>query len=314
MAAGDSEQLAQSLQTLSLSDQAGKKAKQIAPRTNFPLPRELRDEIFGYLLHHEHVREKPYYARIPSERSKVSSEWMLDCKTSTLMRVQLCDNNKRENSSAYTYHFHTNILAVNKQIRDEALRTLRSNRFIVVSYLWPGLATLKHNIGVPIVTESPAHVARFDQHVLHIHCRAPTTTKVAKIMVESFLIVTDQLPTLCTFLRLVHSSLFSPAPFVTQTSSDMPRTFHMTTTTPEGIAKQLVPAILIQIKDRPEGQDFPQVTEDLLQPLGAVVHGMQDVSFLNVGTGLAVYTDKLRQMMGPGMYGPVLTRGTSSKW
>jgi hypothetical protein len=63
------------------------------PRTNFPLPRALRDQIYGYLLSSEHVKE----------------------------------GNK--------YHFHTNILAVSKEIHDEAEPLLyKKNTFISVSY------------------------------------------------------------------------------------------------------------------------------------------------------------------------------------
>ena len=42
-------------------------------RANFPLPRELRDQIYGYLLYHPHVHQDVYASRSSMERGEVSS-------------------------------------------------------------------------------------------------------------------------------------------------------------------------------------------------------------------------------------------------
>lgn len=41
---------------------------------NFPLPRELRDRMYGFLLYHEHVRYGPYRERDISRADKVRSD------------------------------------------------------------------------------------------------------------------------------------------------------------------------------------------------------------------------------------------------
>jgi hypothetical protein len=70
-----------------------------APRANFPLPRELRDHIYSYLLDAEHTRVK---------RARVGDR---------------------------AYNYHTNILGVNRQIHDEAEEYLyKNNIFIVIGY------------------------------------------------------------------------------------------------------------------------------------------------------------------------------------
>lgn len=59
------------LQSLSVSNQISNAS--IAPRaqSNLPLPRELRDQIYGYLLHHEYIQDRPYSRRNQSERGEV---------------------------------------------------------------------------------------------------------------------------------------------------------------------------------------------------------------------------------------------------
>lgn len=69
------------------------------PRANFPLPHELRDHIYSYLLDAKHTRIK---------------------------RAHIGDR---------AYKFHTNILGVNRQIHDEAEEYLyKHNVFVVISH------------------------------------------------------------------------------------------------------------------------------------------------------------------------------------
>lgn len=69
------------------------------PRANFPLPRELRDHIYSYLLDAKHTRIK---------------------------RARIGDR-------AYT--FHTSILGVNREVHDEAEEYLyKHNVFVVISH------------------------------------------------------------------------------------------------------------------------------------------------------------------------------------
>jgi len=60
------------------------------PRANFPLPRELRDQIYSYLLDSNHTRQ-----------------------------VRLKDSTAITDRAGNGYQFHTSILGVNRAIHDE---------------------------------------------------------------------------------------------------------------------------------------------------------------------------------------------------
>ncbi|KAM0695989.1 hypothetical protein Q7P36_004472 [Cladosporium allicinum] len=105
--------------------------RQREKRPNFPLPRELRDQIYQYLLHSDYTR--------------VERKWKDPNATG-----ETNDLFERKD-----YRFHTNILAVNHAIHDEAQDYLHGGSFFTVnSYL-------------QIVTESKA--ARMKHHSLRMH-------------------------------------------------------------------------------------------------------------------------------------------------
>ena len=72
-------------------------------QTNFPLPRELRDAIYDYILNGEHVESPSYHERRQAESKELTP---------------------RSQSTAHTYFFETNILRVNKAISEEAKKQL----------------------------------------------------------------------------------------------------------------------------------------------------------------------------------------------
>ena len=72
MTGEDVEGVGAQLEQLSISNGADQETPMTVPRANFPLPRELRDQIYGYLLHHEYVHEAPYHTRDATTRHKVS--------------------------------------------------------------------------------------------------------------------------------------------------------------------------------------------------------------------------------------------------
>ena len=98
----DVSSLTDQAQHLSLTEHVGGLQGGDAKRANFPLPRELRDQIYSYLLHHEHTTTAPYYERDVSKRSEYSVK------------------SRREKSAAHTFAVRTDILAVNQQIHEEA--------------------------------------------------------------------------------------------------------------------------------------------------------------------------------------------------
>lgn len=73
MAGEDVEDAGAQLEQLNISDGTKHDTKATStPRVNFPLPREIRDHIYGYLLCHEYVHEAPHYTRDAAVRDKVS--------------------------------------------------------------------------------------------------------------------------------------------------------------------------------------------------------------------------------------------------
>jgi hypothetical protein len=118
---------------------------------NFPVPRELRDQIYGYLLHSD-------YTRVPRVREP---------KTDAV-------------DGPYTtqaYRFQTNILAVNKAIHKESEEYLyKNNVFVVVSAEWlphdivqlPSISLFSANFWTPLITETKAVKMRHHSVRMHI--------------------------------------------------------------------------------------------------------------------------------------------------
>ncbi|KAK4544794.1 hypothetical protein LTR36_004043 [Oleoguttula mirabilis] len=168
----------------------------VPPRATFPVPIELRDHIYSFLLDHEKTRAQPYHTRPQNERGTQS------------------EVNLRDKSVAHTYRFHTNILAVNKTINEEAKQELhRSNVFVVVSWVWPNLGSILHAFDVPIVTERQAVIARFDHCALRLHLRDPTPKSrlggAAKV--QSLLMLHADVPILCKAIRYISATCPRPA-------------------------------------------------------------------------------------------------------
>ncbi|KAK5165298.1 uncharacterized protein LTR77_009396 [Saxophila tyrrhenica] len=151
----------------------------IRPKTvDFPLPREIRDFIYGLLLSGEKVQDEPYHTR---NQGSIS----------------------RNRSAAHTYSFQPSVLQLNKTISREASEELRrSNCFVVVSYKWPGLEDLIHTCDVPIVTQDNSAVARFQHHSMRIHLRhRDISPKDTSCQTRSFLLLLRDMPLFCRTIR-----------------------------------------------------------------------------------------------------------------
>jgi len=84
-------------------------------------------------------------------------------------RTEHEDNFNDNRTGPQAYHFHTNILGVNRAIHDEAEELLyKRNMFVVFSYEWFGLG---HENGgllwLPIVSNK--YVPRMKSHAVRIH-------------------------------------------------------------------------------------------------------------------------------------------------
>lgn len=75
--AAKAEDLIGEIQSLQVQGGLQESASQ-SPRQTLPLPPELRDSIYGYLLYHENVHEEPWHTRTESERGQVWSQCCLD--------------------------------------------------------------------------------------------------------------------------------------------------------------------------------------------------------------------------------------------
>lgn len=101
------------------------------PKANFPLPRELRDQIYSYLLSSGFVKHTP-------TRSDATQSHEFD----------ICE------STAHAYSFGTGILAVSRDIAREAKEYLyKNNTFVLVEYECSGFSVALHNGDVPIVAD-----------------------------------------------------------------------------------------------------------------------------------------------------------------
>ncbi|RMX84638.1 hypothetical protein D0869_04436 [Hortaea werneckii] len=162
-----------------------------APRTTFLLlPRELRNQIYGYLLSHEYTKMPPYHTCSEDARG-------------------------RDLSAAHTYRFHVNILAVNKQINEEAAKELLlRNTFVVVSWRWEELGETLNGFDIPIITENQTAVAKFKNHSFRLHLDCPGE----RGPVRSLLMLHSDLNAFCRTIRFLGAIVEGPAHFVLQKS------------------------------------------------------------------------------------------------
>lgn len=281
--AEDSASLVIATQRLNISDStddAGTRPAQV----NFPLPRELRDQIYGYLLRHEHVHEDPWPQRTPRKKRKLS------------------EKAGREDSLAHTYHFHTNILATNHTIRSEALEVLQTNNFVVVSHRWSGASYLKHEAHVPIVTENQTDVANFQHHVLRVHYEAPPSLGGGGLKPESWVMVADDLPAFCRSLQCSLVSINMSASIFTYTTSKSAREISSSASRhplgPPTTATD-VPRIKIQFRDSDVTERKLEVAKSILSPFAMVIYGLQKVSISNVAASLTTHVQRLKHTMAP---------------
>ncbi|KAI7352461.1 hypothetical protein KC320_g4456 [Hortaea werneckii] len=194
------EQQPQQVSANEQQQQQQQQKKRAPPTTFLVLPRELRDQIYGYLLSHEYVQMPPYHTRPAAARGRQS------------------ETNKRNLSAAHTYRFHVNILGVNKQLRKEATEELYGrNDFVVVSWRWEELGETLHAFDLPIITDNQTAVARFvkfENHSLRLHFDYPGVHDP----VESLLMLHSDLKVFCRAIRYLGALLYWPAHFVIKQS------------------------------------------------------------------------------------------------
>ena len=133
------------------------------------------------------------------------------------MRGRQSEANERDKSVACTYRYHTNILGVNKTVQNEARQEFhRSNRLVLISWVWPGLGRTLHGFDLPIVTENQTAIAAFEHHALRLHLQhcTPRSKLGAAAMIQSLLMLHADLPTLTRTIRYVSATMSKPVSIV----------------------------------------------------------------------------------------------------
>ena len=166
------------MEKLAIESKHDESATVVARRPNFPLPPELRDEIYYYLLRHEHAG--PCFPAADS------------------LRVQ-----------AYT--FHVGILAVNKEISEEATKILRSNNFIKVSANWLYLVSQSRMHGIPLVYGATGGSAHFGHACLDIRVSIPESRKD---LITTLVVLEPDLPACCDMFQWITMTRKYPSPVV----------------------------------------------------------------------------------------------------
>lgn len=165
------------------------------PRLNFPLPREIRDQIYGYLLEGK-------YCRVQRRSKEYSGDGLV------------------------AYKFHTNLLAVNHAVRSEAEELLYDrNIFIVITVQWPEpQKPMGGLIWVPIVSKT--HVKSMSRHTARIHMCAGSDALAAshietgiKPPMRAFILLADDLESFCLTAATEVSSLNGPVVKVARASN-----------------------------------------------------------------------------------------------
>ena len=161
---------------------------------NFPLPRELRDKIYGYLLDGDYTRVR----RVYKEEEYMSA-------------------NRLNQPGPRAYHFHTSILAVNHAIHEESEELLyKRNEFVVVSYQWPSLNKSRGGLYlVPVISHT--HAGRMKHHSIRLHISPGATllkaTKAlsgAEIPVQSYIMLARDMNAFCYTVSLSASRAKTP--------------------------------------------------------------------------------------------------------
>ncbi|KAK3723014.1 hypothetical protein LTR37_002160 [Vermiconidia calcicola] len=279
--AGSNQVMDLTLGDLSVTDATDVVKKVVGPPIpNFPLPRELRDQIYAYLLNHQHVSEMPYYTRSKDQRGKCS------------------ESLERDISTANTYRFHPSILAVNGEMSEESKQVLLSNNFIVVSHICPALAYFKHRLGLTIVTENQAHIARFRHHVMRFHVQAPPgRLGLEKQRVESFLMIASNITEFCRLMQWMSYQGCSSARLLTRFRDMQPHDYCLHPQNVPTPAKP--PSFKIQFQDRELMEQKPDVARALMSPLRHVIAGLQNVKIINTPNSIQPLVQSVICTMSP---------------
>jgi hypothetical protein len=227
------------------------------PRPNFPLPRELRDQIYGYLLDSKYTRIKRTYDAAQYKTTRDSN----------LIGPR-------------AYHFHTNILAVNQEIHNESKELLyKRNIFVVISYQWPQLNIGRGGLAcIPIVSNK--HIATMTLHSVRIHVSQTKATKnntFTEAPRHSFLLLAKDLEAFRCAMHAPAACAAGPYVWVAARPSSEPL-IGTTNIDDHGIPHKPT-QLLCEFKDtKYRSMDSP-TQHDILGPISSIISPSQRVVF-----------------------------------
>lgn len=241
-------------------------------RKNFPLPKELRDHIYSYLLDGATVK----YDKSPGTTA---------------------------------YDFDTAIMAVNSELHAETTEYLyRKNTFVVVSYNWADLEQLISFYNVPHVTSKSA--ARMKHHSLRMHFGSTYKRLVPELThmdgpilthvdppLKSVLLLLEDLPALIHVMRIQLHKLSINFTCVTTEPGDE----DMSCIT-MGAHTNIVPRTQTRVEFRNTAYKTcnPALQEKLTKPLRALTGSCQKVKFTGAIADRAAL-ESLKDRMAPSL-------------
>ena len=218
-------------------------------RLNLPLLTELRDEIYGYLLHNKSVE------------------------------------------SGRTYHFHTNLMAVNQSIHDEAEKYLyKNNIFVVFSYRW----TMKIPLNLDFVsgiTEKNVH--RMKHHSLRIH--STFVEPGPRPPVRSMLMLAHNVESMCRAMQLPLFARIGTVPHLSSLPGKALQLRHA-----NFFRVQMLSSALVELRSTKHRKIDSALQHSLLGPLRGLVSDAQRVTMSGAIADTA-NIETTRSLMSPSL-------------
>ena len=160
----------------------------------------------------------------------------------------------------------------------------------MVSHRWDLVGSLKHQHDIAIVTENQTDVAKFRRHKLRVHFQLPYDDN-NKRNIESFLMVSEQLPNLCNFLQYLLYLVPNPCSYIAHLRGTPPHEC-ITAKDPEA-GDDRGPSIKLQLQDKVE----QKTANLLLDHFKNVISANLNAKVLNRCTALDTYANSLERRM-----------------
>ena len=246
---------------------------------NFPVPRELRDMIYGYLLDGDYTRVQRKLDQVPQSRNHAGPK---------------------------AYHFHTNILAVNNEVHKETEELLyKKNIFVVVSYQRTSFVREKEMgdlFWVPVVSKQFA--IRMKLHSLRIHADPGATSLQAARSIgkeaptESYIVLASDIKAFAVSMQIAEENSTGTGVLVVALPNMQP-IVQLQSRIVDGVTYKPT-RLKCQLRDTRYRAMDRNLQNSLLTPLASIISMGKKVSF----TGEICdpeQTAHLKQLMGPSL-------------